>query len=703
MIKKYLGLIVVAIFLALSAGIVLAANEPVAYVVAAVTHNGTHLINATEDPIIVDILTNDMGYNVTIVYGRDLSNFSYDANFSQYDMIVVGNGSIPAWNKIPVHDIPTLIMNPAYVDEWKLGDGTVPIGSDYLLGELVYDMTILDDNLTEPLILYYSSSTTATWAYALPKRPDRAVGIFNIIQPTQASLSNTVLVGTMYAGGELFDGSTTNDKIVYFGLPGTSTWTNDTEEVFRRGLDWLINDYETPVLSNIRVEDLTNHSGTVKWETDWTTNSSITYGEEITLSSGTVTLNNATRSNNHSMPLSDLKELTMYYYKVTSCSELGYCAESGVLNFTTLDQTPPHLVNQSVTNLTNGSAIVSANVSEISNVTLHYGTNQSALANQMEAYLTSSPTFQLASLIENTHYFYRFEMCDIFNNCANSTLFDFTTEDWTAPGAPVNLMLEVNNTDGSINISWEDPIGEEVAYYNIYMSDSADINGFNFSSPNITTSLNSYIDYDTADKEKYYIVRSEDAAGNEENNTFIVGKYDFSLLQGKNLISIPLVPFDPNVSAVMHQDASYNPISEIRRFNTTTQEFDAVAFNAGTEMWEAVSGLAGMENIITLEGYFLTSTSAIDFTVVGIVPDNATVELKTGMNLVGLTLFDQVVLSGFDPTIYNIREISDRNVDGSYNVATYYATNWYGDYFDLDSGEGYWVKVDSDNSIVVVA
>lgn len=94
-------------------------------------------------------------------------------------------------------------------------------------------------------------------------------------------------------------------------------------------------------ISNVRAEDVTDTSVTIKWETDEPADSFLNYGKEKT---DLKTIGDASTVTNHAMPVSELKPETAYYYSVKSNDKVD--DNSGSLySFTTPapDTTPPEL------------------------------------------------------------------------------------------------------------------------------------------------------------------------------------------------------------------------------------------------------------------------------------------------------------------------------------------------------------------------
>jgi hypothetical protein len=233
-------------------------------------------------------------------------------------------------------------------------------------------------------------------------------------------------------------------------------------------------------------------------------------------------------------------------------------------------------------------------------------------------------------------------------------------------------------------LTWNAPAGEQVEVYKIYTAFSPQ--SFDFNSPYLNTSTLSWTDTLAKSKQqKYYVVRAQDVAGNLENNTYKVGKFDIPLQQGYNLVSSPLVFFNSTISEVLQGQ----PVSEIVRYSAGFQ----TAVNNGS--WHSDSGFTELQ---INKGYFFKAQSNYNLTLTGIVTEEQqNVALQQGLNLVGYTRLSS---SGFDifsqyPGNYSIQEVS-QFVNHSYHAATYYPTiHWYSpeNFNQLTPGNGYWLKL----------
>jgi hypothetical protein len=72
----------------------------------------------------------------------------------------------------------------------------------------------------------------------------------------------------------------------------------------------------------------------------------------------------------------------------------------------------------------------------------------------------------------------------------------------------------------------------------------------------------------------------------------------------------------------------------------------------------------------------------------GVPMANQTINFKSGMNLVGFTTLKNITLESLPSQVV---EVSTRNIDGSYNIATKYGGVWFNS-FNLEPWRAYWIK-----------
>jgi len=657
---------------------------PVAYI----TRNPLRI-----EQTIVDTLE-EMGFTVTVLESSELDG----VDWSQYLFIVVNDEIFNNPGEIPVNDVKTLILNTWNIDDFHWSKR----GSQYASSQPIIVINqrpghIITQGLPVNITIYTQAkyngaNIPVNYLYRFDKAPKLDTVVSTIINSLDA------VIATAEKGTKLRDGVYANEKGVFFGIFETEFWTPQAKQLFENSVEWLLTDTSPPmIIGDVVVEEVTETAARITWQTDDSATSRIDYGTTLGLGEVYEDTNLVTE---HNIVLTGLSPVTSYYFNITSCNSHGYCRTVGVYNFTTLDLTPPSFLSIEITEVTNDSATVVATTDEPAIAYYYFGLSPddlSQIAYDLGYYTTHN--LGVGPLSEHTTYYFQFQVCDPSDNCRWSDIGNLTTLDFTPPGAPLNLKGFVINSNNHILLNWSAPEGEPVDHYNIYIAQTPD--GFDFSEPFATTSDLSWEDATAPDvSQRFYIVRAEDAYGNEETNQYTVGKFDIPLVEGVNLVSLPLIPFDNSIPEVMHQDGSFHPVYEIVGYDGGTYTTAVFDIDNPPLYWRSDNGLTALENG---RGYFFKSNTDYTFTLVGTPATSPqSVQLSEGINLVGYTSLQPKPLSEVipgDATEHPITEVLGLNNVGSYNIARFYANNpptywwFYPLEFQIEPGHGYFFKV----------
>jgi hypothetical protein len=147
--------------------------------------------------------------------------------------------------------------------------------------------------------------------------------------------------------------------------------------------------------------------------------------------------------------------------------------------------------------------------------------------------------------------------------------------------------------------------------------------------------------------------------------------FNINIKSGVDLISSPLVLDDSSVASLK---LKYLQINSIKTYSG--------------------GNLVETSIIENHKGYFIDSSSPFNLELSGENPSGTqTISLNQGMNLVGINSLNNISLSSLPN---GIKEVSRRNSDGSYSIATKYILGWHNpDNIILEPGKGYWVKANS--------
>ena len=232
---------------------------------------------------------------------------------------------------------------------------------------------------------------------------------------------------------------------------------------------------------------------------------------------------------------------------------------SATISFT-VDRTVPVISSVTSHTITNSTASVNWTTDESSDSRVHYGTTSALGADANDTALVTLHQVNLSNLLNGTLYYYKVESCDNVANCANSSLFNFTTKADNIPPVISNVRNH-SITNSTVNIMWDtDENANSTVYYAQNLS-LASIAGNSTLSTlhNVTlTGLRNGTLY-------YYNVSSCDING----NCAVSGIYNFTTTQNPDIIP-------PNITNVT---ASPNPVQRRGFINFTANVTDAGGVN----------------------------------------------------------------------------------------------------------------------------
>ncbi|MBI2838251.1 MAG: metallophosphoesterase [Acidobacteria bacterium] len=250
------------------------------------------------------------------------------------------------------------------------------------------------------------------------------------------------------------------------------------------------------------------------------------------------------------------------------------------------------------------------------------------------------------------------------------------------------------SSGGSITLSWSG----DAASYDVYST--TDYAGGFGGNPIAVVTTTTWTDSDaSAYPQRYYRV----AAHGGSAFSRVVGKFDLTLQNGMNLVSMPLIPDDNSIVSVMHQDASYYPVLEVW-VRKPDGLYMKATFNPQdpANYWD--SGSDPFTTLSVDKGYWFKTAAAAVFTLLGAVPTaSRTITLGEGMHIVGwASVNSKRFLDAIPqtPTDYHVTELFERQVSGQYSLA-YYLYDYPPDYWwsadsnfqGMTPGKGYWFKV----------
>lgn len=224
--KKILGLIILLmIFLA---GTVLAAN--VAYVV-----------KDSADSYVINEL-NYMGLSYDVIKESSISS----TDFSEYEMILAGDDNFDNPEDIPVTEYKSLILN--HYNFYRTGTITYDYqwGWSWRRGAQGSPSKIQIDNknisITEGVSEFFNAYTVNNLdvkAYYLSGKKATGTKFIASIDGSAHTSADSALA-VVYPGAEMLSGKTAEARSLFFGLTDGEYWTQDSKQLFRNSLTWVL-------------------------------------------------------------------------------------------------------------------------------------------------------------------------------------------------------------------------------------------------------------------------------------------------------------------------------------------------------------------------------------------------------------------------------------------------------------------------------
>lgn len=224
-----------------------------------------------------------------------------------------------------------------------------------------------------------------------------------------------------------------------------------------------------PVISNIRVVNITGTGARVLWDTDVPATSAVKYGLDNFYGS---TASDNSLVTAHQIDLSNLTSQTIYHFQVISVGANDVSASSADQTFTTLDVTPPSISNVQVINITERSADIIWVTNEASTSKIYYRrVGETAYNLAEDNTLQVSHFITLNNLIGNVDYEFYIIATDSSGNATQSTNYTFKTLPDHIP--PSNISNFVATPDDSLNVlTWQNPPDPDFAGVYILRSTS---------------------------------------------------------------------------------------------------------------------------------------------------------------------------------------------------------------------------------------
>jgi len=278
--------------------------------------------------------------------------------------------------------------------------------------------------------------------------------------------------GALVTAHSLNIGGLIADTVYHFRVRSSDRVGNQAisaDYTFRTNQGLPTPDTTAPIISNIRVINITGTSATVLWDTNEAASSSVKYG--FNAEYGT-TLTDDSFVTSHRIELQNLIPDMEYHFQVLSADPSGNLAVSSDQIFRTLDTIPPIISNIRVINITERSADISwaTNEGTVSQI-LYRRVGESLYSSVVNNALQVSHFEGLTSLIANVDYEFYIIARDAAGNTATSTLIGFRTLKDNIP--PSNIRNFTATPDDGLNVlTWQNPVDPDFAGVYIVRSTS---------------------------------------------------------------------------------------------------------------------------------------------------------------------------------------------------------------------------------------
>lgn len=261
---------------------------------------------------------------------------------------------------------------------------------------------------------------------------------------------------------------------------------------------------------------------------------------------------------------------------------------------------------------------------------------------------------------------------------------------WTTKAKPVAPSTNVSAflsgpSFQDVTVTWQlsddDFPGGNVSYYDVYRGDAYDADGAGYGLlGSVPSGVSQYVDQLAGQDANcyYYFVCAAQFGGDPNCSKNQAGKFTRPLVQGPNLLSLPLIQSNESPEYVLQ-----------------TVIYDMAWFydsSSGEWKWHMRSkeygGLTGVNHTM---GLWVNVTGDCKFTLAGTVPAQTAIHLHKGWNLVSFASFNTSY------TVANLKaELLIERVEGFDASAPPHFLEVLNDSDLLLAGRGYWIKVSQD-------
>ncbi len=223
-------------------------------------------------------------------------------------------------------------------------------------------------------------------------------------------------------------------------------------------------DGTAPVITNVRVINITTSTATIAWDTDESATGLVEYGLSPIYG---LTASHAGLVTSHAVPLSALTPDTEYHFRVTSADAVGNTSQSGNVTFRTLPPpAPPVISDILVINITDTSAIVTWRTDIPATSLVEFGETVAYGRSAGSSSLVTEHAVSLTGLTPATLYHFRVGSTEASGLASFSGDRTFTTlPDSTPPSNVFNFVATPGNAENLL--TWNNPPDPDFAFVHI--------------------------------------------------------------------------------------------------------------------------------------------------------------------------------------------------------------------------------------------
>jgi hypothetical protein len=199
-----------------------------------------YVVKSEANPFLVSELNYaDLTYDV--IYDSGIPS----TNFSEYRIILVGEGNFDNFEDIPVEKYNSLILNSYHFYQkgiflitdsqwgWSAGKGSASSPTNVRFNTL---NTTIIDGLPETFRAYTIQDIDLHAYYLAGKK---ATGIKLIVR-VEGHTSSDAILALAYPGTKYLNGKTGEARSLFFGIVEPEYWTTESRQLFRNSLDWVL-------------------------------------------------------------------------------------------------------------------------------------------------------------------------------------------------------------------------------------------------------------------------------------------------------------------------------------------------------------------------------------------------------------------------------------------------------------------------------